>query len=274
MNRPVRDVLAWLQPWEFSPALVLAFVASAWLFVRGCRVHRVGVLRQSLFWIGWVMLYLSMHTQLDYYAERMFFIHRLQHLVLHHLGPLLVMSAYPGQVMRAGLPLAWPPPGRPGHAPFPGAPAVPADGAGLAGAHRAVLFHARLAALPAHELGGGDHRGHVLEPDPGPAAPSAGGDVSRGTDLLARLHHGAADGRRRCDRLFRTRHLSGIRSVRPCAARFQRAGRPGDRRADHVGAGGPDRDVRAAGGPGYPDAAVGPQPPAAAPAACGRPAGE
>ncbi|WP_425544975.1 cytochrome c oxidase assembly protein [Castellaniella ginsengisoli] len=101
------DALAWLQPWEFSPALVLAFVATAWLFLRGRRIHRVGAVRQSLFWIGWVMLYLSMHTQLDYYAERMFFIHRLQHLVLHHLGPLLIMGAYPGQVMRAGLPLAW-----------------------------------------------------------------------------------------------------------------------------------------------------------------------
>ena len=44
---------------------------------------------------------------LDYYAERMFFMHRIQHLVLHHLGPLVVMAAYPGQVLRAGLPLAW-----------------------------------------------------------------------------------------------------------------------------------------------------------------------
>ena len=38
-----------------------------------------------------LILYLSMHTRLDYYAERMFFIHRLQHLVLHHLGPLLII---------------------------------------------------------------------------------------------------------------------------------------------------------------------------------------
>ena len=53
------------------------------------------------------MLYLSLHTMLDYYAERMFFMHRIQHLVLHHLGPLVVMAAYPGQVMRAGLPLTW-----------------------------------------------------------------------------------------------------------------------------------------------------------------------
>ncbi|WP_322996944.1 cytochrome c oxidase assembly protein [Castellaniella sp.] len=101
------DLLAWLQPWESSPTLVLAFIATAWLFVRGCRAHRVGRLRQWLFWLGWIMLYLSLHTRVDYYAERMFFIHRIQHLVLHHLGPLLVMAAYPGQVLRAGLPLSW-----------------------------------------------------------------------------------------------------------------------------------------------------------------------
>jgi putative membrane protein len=60
-----------------------------------------------LFWSGVVLIYLSMHTLLDYYAERMFFMHRIQHLVLHHLGPLVLMAAYPGSVMRAGLPLAW-----------------------------------------------------------------------------------------------------------------------------------------------------------------------
>lgn len=101
------DLLAWLQPWEFSPTLVLAFLVSGWLYARGCGTHHVGKVRQTLFWLGWVILYLSLHTRLDYFAERMFFIHRSQHLVLHHLGPLLIMGAYPGQVMRAGLPMAW-----------------------------------------------------------------------------------------------------------------------------------------------------------------------
>jgi len=101
------DLLGWLVPWEFSPALVLAFAAAIALFVRGGRVHRVTVARRVLFWSGLALLYLSLHTRLDYYAERMFFIHRIQHLVLHHLGPLLVMAAYPGSVMRAGLPMAW-----------------------------------------------------------------------------------------------------------------------------------------------------------------------
>jgi putative membrane protein len=101
------DLIGWLTPWEFSPTFVLVFVVAAGLFLRGSRVHRVTVTRQILFWLGMALLYLSLHTRVDYYAERMFFIHRLQHLVLHHLGPLLIMGAFPGQVMRAGLPMAW-----------------------------------------------------------------------------------------------------------------------------------------------------------------------
>ena len=97
--------LGWLIPWEFSPALIVAFVVSGALFIRGTRVHRVSAPRQLLFWCGFILLYLSLHTRIDYYAERLFFAHRLQHLVLHHLGPLLIMGAYAGQVMRAGLPM-------------------------------------------------------------------------------------------------------------------------------------------------------------------------
>lgn len=100
-------VIDWLTPWELSPALLLMFFVGSWAFVRGTRVHKVTATRQAFFWIGMVLLYLSMHTRIDYYAERMFFIHRLQHLVLHHLGPLFIMGAYPGQVMRAGLPKSW-----------------------------------------------------------------------------------------------------------------------------------------------------------------------
>ncbi|MCC7228276.1 MAG: cytochrome c oxidase assembly protein [Burkholderiaceae bacterium] len=100
-------IIEWLKPWEMSPTLMTLFAVSAWLFVRGQRVHRVTRARKVLFWLGLILLYLSLHTMLDYYAERMFFMHRIQHLVLHHLGPLVVMASYPGSVMRAGLPLSW-----------------------------------------------------------------------------------------------------------------------------------------------------------------------
>jgi len=100
--------LGWLNPWEASPTLVLIFVLALGLYRRGTqRGQRINKVRQALFYVGMLLLYLSLHTQVDYYAERMFFIHRIQHLVLHHLGPLIVMAAYPGSVLRAGLPQLW-----------------------------------------------------------------------------------------------------------------------------------------------------------------------
>ncbi|HRL21223.1 MAG TPA: cytochrome c oxidase assembly protein [Alcaligenes sp.] len=101
------NLMDWLTPWEFSPVLLATFLLVIVLYIRGRRVHRPNGVRQCFFWIGLVLLYLSLHTRLDYYAERMFFIHRAQHLILHHLGPLFLMGAYPGQTLRAGLPLVW-----------------------------------------------------------------------------------------------------------------------------------------------------------------------
>jgi len=106
-NQTLETIIDWATPWEPSPTLVTLFIIGVGLFWRGSRVHHVGAQRQWLFYLGVVMLYLCLHTRVDYYAERMFFIHRIQHLFLHHLAPFLVMLAYPGQVMRAGLPLSW-----------------------------------------------------------------------------------------------------------------------------------------------------------------------
>ncbi|WP_031274031.1 cytochrome c oxidase assembly protein [Pelistega sp. MC2] len=98
-------IAQWLEPWEFSPTLIICFLFSAYLFIKGSLHRPIGIVRHCLFWSGFVMLYLSLHTHVDYFAERVFFVHRIQHVFLHHLAPLLVMAAYPGQVMRAGLPV-------------------------------------------------------------------------------------------------------------------------------------------------------------------------
>jgi putative membrane protein len=101
------SLLSLFDPWEPSLSLVVVFVAAAILFARGARRIRVGVVRQAAFWLGLALFYVALHTRLDYYAEHQFFVHRLQHLVLHHLAPLIMMAAYPCAVLRAGLPLRW-----------------------------------------------------------------------------------------------------------------------------------------------------------------------
>jgi putative membrane protein len=100
------SLLSLLDPWEPSFGLVAVFIAAAVLFARGSRRVRVGVARQAAFWSGLALFYIALHTRLDYYAEHQFFVHRIQHLVLHHLAPLILMASYPGAVMRAGLPLS------------------------------------------------------------------------------------------------------------------------------------------------------------------------
>jgi len=68
---------------------------------------KVSPLRQFSFWFGLTALYIALHTRLDYFFEHEFFMHRAQHLVLHHLGPFFIALAYPGAAIRAGIPFRW-----------------------------------------------------------------------------------------------------------------------------------------------------------------------
>jgi putative membrane protein len=103
----IATLLKWIVPWEFSWIFLATFVLTCVLYARGCRQLRVSRSRRIAFWCGMAIIYLSLHTYLDYYAEHEFFMHRLQQLLLHHLAPLLIVTAYPASVLRAGLPLRW-----------------------------------------------------------------------------------------------------------------------------------------------------------------------
>lgn len=105
-NTRVMGFLDWLVPWEFSPTVIVVFAVTVVLYLRGARSRPPGVWRQLAFWSGMVLLYAALHTHFDYYSEREFFMHRLQHLVLHHMGPFLIILAMPGATLRAGMPLA------------------------------------------------------------------------------------------------------------------------------------------------------------------------
>ncbi|HWU77147.1 MAG TPA: cytochrome c oxidase assembly protein [Rhodanobacter sp.] len=103
----IATLLKWIVPWEFSWLFLATFVLTCVLYLRGSRRMHVSPSRQLAFWSGMAIIYLSLHTYLDYYAEHEFFMHRLQQLLLHHLAPLLIVTAYPASVLRAGLPLSW-----------------------------------------------------------------------------------------------------------------------------------------------------------------------
>ena len=100
-------LLKWIVPWEFSWVFLAGFLLAAVLYWRGSRELKVSAGRRLSFWVGMAIIYLSLHTYLDYYAEHEFFMHRIQQVLLHHLAPLLIVASYPGAALRAGLPLAW-----------------------------------------------------------------------------------------------------------------------------------------------------------------------
>jgi putative membrane protein len=104
----LRDIAAFLLPWEFSPALFALCFGSVGLYVSGLVRSQAGerphVGRRIAFFAGWLFIYAVMQTRYDYLSQHMFFIHRLQHLALHHLGPFLLALSLPLGVMARGLP--------------------------------------------------------------------------------------------------------------------------------------------------------------------------
>lgn len=108
----MRSVLPYLAPWDFSPTVCLTCLVSAVLYARGLaavrgRGERVGFWKPCAFFAGLVLDYVVLQTYVDYLSQHMFWIHRLQHLVLHHVGAMLLVLAGPGHLIFEGVPPAW-----------------------------------------------------------------------------------------------------------------------------------------------------------------------
>lgn len=106
---PFESDLRYLLPWQFSPTVFLTCAVVVVLYARGLLAlprgaDRVGFWRAFSFFLGIALNYAVMQTYLDFLAQHMFWIHRFQHLVLHHIGPVLIVLAAPQRVLRAGIP--------------------------------------------------------------------------------------------------------------------------------------------------------------------------
>jgi putative membrane protein len=100
------NLLQWFVPWEASISVVIVTVLTTIIFIRGCLKYKLFFRQKLCFWIGLLSLYVVSHTQAEYYAEHEFFVHQLQSLVLHHLGPFLIVLACPKEALSAGFPVA------------------------------------------------------------------------------------------------------------------------------------------------------------------------
>jgi len=100
--------LPFLAPWDFAPLMALGAVLSLWWYGRGllrmmpcCHPPRW---RQIAFVAGMLLTYFVLQTRFEYMAQHMFFLNRAQHIVMHHLGPMLIVLGWPWEVLHQGMP--------------------------------------------------------------------------------------------------------------------------------------------------------------------------
>jgi putative membrane protein len=97
-------VLSYIAPYEFYPEVVAFCGLAAIAYGRGLRERaRAGLPVHSAaaiaFFTGLLLTYAVMHTWLDYLSQYMFWVHRAQHLVLHHLAAFLIVLGRPHEVL-------------------------------------------------------------------------------------------------------------------------------------------------------------------------------
>lgn len=87
------------------PTLLFVLVYArgmARLFVRG----NTPWYRHVLFFGGAMALFFALQSPIDLAAERLFWVHQIQHLLLRMIGPMLLALAWPQGVLIAGLPVS------------------------------------------------------------------------------------------------------------------------------------------------------------------------
>ncbi|MFW5969667.1 MAG: cytochrome c oxidase assembly protein [Halofilum sp. (in: g-proteobacteria)] len=93
-----------LLPYEFYPEVVAFCALAAGVYAVGLRrmvqADEIAGIGAAIAWFtGVVLTYAVMHTYLDYLSQYMFWVHRGQHLVLHHLAPFLMVLGAPHRVL-------------------------------------------------------------------------------------------------------------------------------------------------------------------------------
>lgn len=99
---------AFFTPWEVSIPVQVTIWTALLVYWNGLRntpaEHMPGVAAVLAYVVGVVLMYLVTQTLFDYWSQYMFFVHRGQHLVLHHLAPFLIALSNPAPVLARGVP--------------------------------------------------------------------------------------------------------------------------------------------------------------------------
>ncbi len=108
-EKTLSEGAALLREWSLDPLIWGLAGLFLWLFIRGVmRRARQGNpvhVGRVIAYVGGVLLtWAALVSPLDYMAEHLFWMHQVQHMILHLLGPLVILAATPQGVIYAGMP--------------------------------------------------------------------------------------------------------------------------------------------------------------------------
>lgn len=95
--------------WRLTPDIVVPTLLAIAIYVRGM-MRRSAIAspvpwwRHLFFFAGVSALFMALQSPVDPLAERLFFVHQIQHLLLRMIGPLLIALSSPQGMLTAGLP--------------------------------------------------------------------------------------------------------------------------------------------------------------------------
>jgi putative membrane protein len=98
---------AWnITPEIFIGTVIVAAIYGAGLWKQRRKQHAAASWPHVAFFSGLAAVFLALQSPLDALADRSFFMHQLQHLLLQTAGPMLLMLAAPQAILVAGVPAA------------------------------------------------------------------------------------------------------------------------------------------------------------------------
>jgi cytochrome c oxidase assembly factor CtaG len=103
--------MSYLDHWSFDPFLIFAVILVVWHEIGLARLARSDPehagkrrLRSVAFYAGLAVVLLAVDSPVQYFADRYFFIHMLQHLLLMFAAPSLLVAGAPWQPLADAVP--------------------------------------------------------------------------------------------------------------------------------------------------------------------------
>jgi putative membrane protein len=103
--------MSYLDHWSFDPFLIFAVILVAWHEIGLARLARSDPehagkrrLRSVAFYAGLAVVLLAVDSAVEYFADRYFFMHMLQHLLLMFAAPSLLVAGAPWQPLADAVP--------------------------------------------------------------------------------------------------------------------------------------------------------------------------